>query len=152
MIARPEVSQPAAQLGLKLATRLPERREALGLAARHQNGIYPDDREFWTQRLGIVTPHRAQMSNVRNLLVETAEMPPDLPPFVDTVHRFQGQERDLMIASYTVADRDFVRAEETFISAPASYWRASCPTSSHGRGRWWRPRCLRPTARNAGLP
>jgi superfamily I DNA and/or RNA helicase len=42
-------------------------------------------------------------------------MPPDAPVFVDTVDRFQGQERDVIIASYAVADRDFVASEEEFI-------------------------------------
>ena len=74
-----------------------------------------DMREFWKRKIGIVTPHRAQMANIRNLLVEGAGMPPDAPVFVDTVDRFQGQERDIIIASYTVADRDFVASEEAFI-------------------------------------
>ncbi len=81
----------------------------------------PDDKEFWKQCLGIVTPHRAQMSNIRNRLVEAAGMPMNPPPFVDTVDRFQGLERDLMIASYTVADRDFVRSEEEFILNPRRF-------------------------------
>ena len=45
----------------------------------------------------------------------------DPPPFVDTVDRFQGQERDLMIASYVVADRDFAAAEEAFILNPRRF-------------------------------
>jgi hypothetical protein len=84
-------------------------------------GDGPDDQEFWSERLGIVTPHRAQMSTIRNLLVDAAGMPMDPPPFVDTVDRFQGQERDLMIASYVVADRDFVAAEEAFILNPRRF-------------------------------
>jgi hypothetical protein len=79
------------------------------------------DKEFWSEYLGIVTPHRAQMSTIRNLLVDAAGMPMDPPPFVDTVDRFQGQERDLMIASYVVADRDFVAAEEAFILNPRRF-------------------------------
>ena len=73
------------------------------------------EEEFWGERLGIVTPHRAQMSRVRNLLENAARMQPASLPFVDTVDRFQGQERDLIIASYTVADRDFVASEAEFI-------------------------------------
>jgi AAA domain len=73
------------------------------------------------ERLSIVTPHRAQMATIRNLLVDAARMPVDPPPFVDTVDRVQGQERDLIIASYAVADRDFVRAEEEFILDPRRF-------------------------------
>jgi hypothetical protein len=79
------------------------------------NGKNPSDKKFWKKMLGIVTPHRAQMSSIKNLLVSSAGMPLDPPPFVDTVDRFQGQERELMIASYAVADRDFVTNEEEFI-------------------------------------
>jgi len=60
-------------------------------------------------------------ATIRNLLVEAAGMPMDPPPFVDTVDRFQGQERDLMIASYVVADRDFVASEEAFILNPRRF-------------------------------
>jgi DNA replication ATP-dependent helicase Dna2 len=87
----------------------------------HRDGHGPDDRVFWADALGIVTPHRAQMATIRNLLVEVAGMPMDPPPFVDTVDRFQGQERDLMIASYVVADRDFVASEEAFILNPRRF-------------------------------
>lgn len=80
-----------------------------------------EDDEFWGERLGIVTPHRAQMSNVRNLLEDAADMSLSALPFVDTVDRFQGQERDLIIASYTVADRDFVASEEQFILDPRRF-------------------------------
>lgn len=86
-----------------------------------ENGSYRSDADFWTERLSIVTPHRAQMATIRNLLVEAAGMPVDPPPFVDTVDRVQGQERDLIIASYAVADRDFVRAEEQFILDPRRF-------------------------------
>jgi hypothetical protein len=87
----------------------------------HREGQGSDDRAFWANALGIVTPHRAQMATIRNLLVEAAGMPMDPPPFVDTVDRFQGQERDLMIASYVVADRDFVASEEAFILNPRRF-------------------------------
>jgi len=86
-----------------------------------EQGVKPSDKQFWQQHLGIVTPHRAQMSSIRNKLVETTGMSVNPPPFVDTVDRFQGLERDLMIASYTVADRDFVRAEEEFILNPRRF-------------------------------
>ncbi len=77
--------------------------------------------EFWTQKIGVVTPHRAQMASIRNLLVEAAGMTMDPPPFVDTVDRFQGQERDLILSSYVVADRDFVASEDAFILSPRRF-------------------------------
>ncbi len=90
-----------------------------------ENGFYIGDddswTDFWTERLSIVTPHRAQMATIRNLLIEAAGMPVDPPPFVDTVDRVQGQERDLIIASYAVSDRDFVRSEEAFILDPRRF-------------------------------
>jgi superfamily I DNA and/or RNA helicase len=86
-----------------------------------ENGGYQGDVDFWIERLSIVTPHRAQIATIRNLLVDAAGMPVDPPPFVDTVNRVQSQERDLIIASYTVADRDFVRTEEEFILDPRRF-------------------------------
>ncbi len=77
--------------------------------------------EFWTQKIGIVTPHRAQMASIRNLLVDAAGMTMDPPPFVDTVDRFQGQERDLILSSYVVTDRDFVASEDAFILSPRRF-------------------------------
>ncbi len=79
------------------------------------------DPTFWEQRLGIVTPHRAQRANIRNLWLSIPNTPLAPPPFVDTVDRFQGQERDVMIASYGVADKDFVHLEEAFILDPRRF-------------------------------
>ena len=78
-------------------------------------------REFWTKKIGIVTPHRAQMAFIRNLLTDAARIAMDPSPFVDTVDRFQGQERDLILSSYVVADGDFVSAEEEFILNPRRF-------------------------------
>jgi hypothetical protein len=72
-------------------------------------GLHKSDEDFWTDRLSIVTPHRAWMVTIRNLRVDAAGIPVDSPPFLDPVDRVQGQERDLIIASYAVSARDFVR-------------------------------------------
>lgn len=80
-----------------------------------------DDTFFWEQRLGIVTPHRAQIASIRNKLVEASDVFTAPRPIVDTVDRFQGLERDLIIASYTVADPDFVRSEDEFILSPRRF-------------------------------
>lgn len=74
-----------------------------------------NEKEFFEKRLGIVTPHRAQKSNIQNQLISYAGFSEDVKNVVDTVDRFQGQERDLIIASYVVSDRDFVSSEEDFI-------------------------------------
>jgi hypothetical protein len=89
------------------------------LVDAQQSGV--SAQEFWTQKIGIVTPHRAQMASIRNLLVDAAGMTMDQPPFVDTVDRFQGQERDLILSSYVVADRDFVASEDAFILSPRRF-------------------------------
>lgn len=76
---------------------------------------------FWADKAGLVTPHRAQIATIRNLL--GADMMPTVTgmSFVDTVDRFQGQERDLIVASYTVSDPDFIAGEEAFILDPRRF-------------------------------
>lgn len=76
---------------------------------------------FWAEKAGLVTPHRAQIATIRNLL--GAELMPAVSgmSFVDTVDRFQGQERDLIVASYTVSDPDFISSEEAFILDPRRF-------------------------------
>ncbi len=87
------------------------------------NAIDPEltTETFWADKAGLVTPHRAQIAAIRNLL--GADMMPTVTgmSFVDTVDRFQGQERDLVIASYTVSDPDFIAGEEAFILDPRRF-------------------------------
>jgi hypothetical protein len=83
-----------------------------------QNDGEFDEKEFWNERLGIITPHRAQMSLIRNKLLEIGFTNAAI---VDTVDRFQGLERDFIIASYAVADADFIRSEESFILNPRRF-------------------------------
>ncbi len=75
---------------------------------------------FWTERVGIVTPHRAQRAVVVDMLTRAlAGYAPLEAPFidgaVDTVERFQGGERDLILISFGVGDPDIVRQEEVFL-------------------------------------
>ena len=79
------------------------------------------DSQFYETKLGIVTPHRAQRSNIQNLLMKYSGINANSSIVVDTVDRFQGQERDLIMASYTVADKDFVASEESFILDPRRF-------------------------------
>ena len=83
--------------------------------ALQESGRFVSDDHLWQEQVGIVTPHRAQMALIRNLLMGTMQTVGGIPPAVDTVDRFQGRERDLIIASYTVADKDFIRQEEAFL-------------------------------------
>ncbi len=61
--------------------------------------------------LGVVVPHRAQKALLRARL-------PQLAHSIDTVERFQGGERELIIVSATVSDREFARAESGFLLEP----------------------------------
>lgn len=79
------------------------------------------DQRFYEEHMGIVTPHRAQRSNIQNLLTKYSGINANSSIVVDTVDRFQGQERDLIISSYTVADKDFVNSEEAFILDPRRF-------------------------------
>jgi len=64
--------------------------------------------------LGIVVPHRAQ----KYLLHERL---PDYAASIDTVERFQGGERDLIIVSATVSDREYAAAESDFLLEPRRF-------------------------------
>ena len=72
---------------------------------------------FFGDHLGIVTPHRAQMSRIKALLQSVFPgVPPDLiDSAVDTVERYQGQERTVILASMAVGDPDAIAMEEEFL-------------------------------------
>ena len=76
-----------------------------------------DDDTFWTRGLGIVTPHKAQRAQVLQTLARTfPDSPPDLlEGAVDTVERFQGDERHTIIIAFGVGDPDVIRGEERFL-------------------------------------
>jgi superfamily I DNA and/or RNA helicase len=64
--------------------------------------------------IGVVVPHRAQ----KYLLHERL---PDYASAIDTVERFQGGERDLIIVSATVSDREYAAAESDFLLEPRRF-------------------------------
>lgn len=74
---------------------------------------------FWSQGVGIVTPHRAQQGRIVDALqaafTGTGGDPKRIRDAVDTVERFQGQQRDLIIASFALGDPDAIRDEEEFL-------------------------------------
>ena len=75
--------------------------------------------EFWQKALGVVTPHRAQqaaiVSRLHQVFGATGAMADLIRDAVDTVERFQGQQRDIMIASYTLGDPDQIADEDEFL-------------------------------------
>ena len=80
-------------------------------------GIPLADKELFSSGLGVVTPHRAQQAAVLDRLrpLIGKEAVRAMQSSVDTVERFQGQERTAMLASLGVGDRDQVAAEEEFL-------------------------------------
>ncbi|HWP44608.1 MAG TPA: DEAD/DEAH box helicase, partial [Blastocatellia bacterium] len=79
--------------------------EQMVRAARGQPELAGED------GIGIVVPHRAQRALLRARLPEIADS-------IDTVERFQGGERELVIVSATVSDREFARTESDFLLEP----------------------------------
>jgi hypothetical protein len=74
---------------------------------------------FWERGLGIVTPHRAQQGLVVGRLGEvfagTGVAPASIRGAVDTVERFQGQQRDVILASFALGDPDTIFDEDAFL-------------------------------------
>lgn len=60
--------------------------------------------------IGVVVPHRTQKALLRKEFPELADA-----NSIDTVERFQGDERDLIIVSATASDPDYVRGEADFL-------------------------------------
>lgn len=77
------------------------------------------DSDFWDRGIGIVTPHRAQqgliVSRLQRIFEDTGINPTKIRDAVDTVERFQGQERDIIIASFAMGDPDAIRDEDEFL-------------------------------------
>jgi len=82
------------------------------------NATRYDPTDFFRKGIGIVTPHRAQQAAVfERLSVALADRVDANEIFaaVDTVERFQGQEKAVMIASFGLGDKDQIAAEEVFL-------------------------------------
>lgn len=75
--------------------------------------------EFWQKALGVVTPHRAQqaaiVSRLHQVFGASGAVADAIRDAVDTVERFQGQQRDVIIASYTLGDPDQIADEDKFL-------------------------------------
>lgn len=70
--------------------------------------------------IGVVTPFRAQAGRIRSLLrmKRFATFPEIHEITVDTVERFQGQEREVMIVSFVVSDVEFMDRLANFLTQP----------------------------------
>jgi DNA replication ATP-dependent helicase Dna2 len=70
--------------------------------------------------IGVVVPFRAQAARVRKLLrFERFERWPEMADLtIDTVERFQGQEREVMIVSFAVSDEAFMDRIGRFLTYP----------------------------------
>jgi len=77
--------------------------------------VYSPER-FASKGFAILSPHRAQNSTIRQILSNqgfgTAHRP---MPMVNTVDKLQGQERDVVVVSYGVADIEYAEAEAEFL-------------------------------------
>jgi hypothetical protein len=67
--------------------------------------------------LAILSPHRAQNAAILAELL-AAGWPPAALPTVDTVERMQGNEREVILVSYGVADAEYAEAEAEFLLDP----------------------------------
>jgi hypothetical protein len=71
---------------------------------------------------GVVVPHRAQRSSLKEVLDELARLYPNSPvtriAAVDTVERFQGDERAIIIVSATESDREYLLTAGEFLLDP----------------------------------
>ena len=78
-----------------------------------EGGLLPSE-------IGVVVPFRAQAARVRKLLrfERFAKWPEIAKITVDTVERFQGQEREAMIVSFVVSDADFMDRLTSFLTYP----------------------------------
>jgi DNA replication ATP-dependent helicase Dna2 len=88
----------------------------MDLAANNLTPFTPQ--EFFRRGLGIVTPHIAQQAAVYDRLaaIMSADIDRnDIFASIDTVERFQGQEKTVMIASFGLGDADQIAAEEQFL-------------------------------------
>jgi DNA replication ATP-dependent helicase Dna2 len=75
--------------------------------------------EFWDKAVGVVTPHRAQqgliVSRLQQVFNAVGPLAESIRGAVDTVERFQGQQRDIIIASFALGDPDQIAEEEEFL-------------------------------------
>lgn len=81
-----------------------------------ETGQVYDDNGFAAEGIAVLSPHRAQNSTIRQALAALGFDGVQRPrPLVDTVDKLQGQERDVVLVSYGVADEEYAEAEADFL-------------------------------------
>jgi hypothetical protein len=79
------------------------------------NALFDAD-SFASRGIAALAPHRAQNSAIRQALRERGFGTDERPmPLVDTVDKLQGQERDVVLVSYGVADGEYAETEADFL-------------------------------------
>jgi hypothetical protein len=79
--------------------------------------LHPPE-SFWEKGVGIVTPHVAQRGLITTALQKAFRGTGEdrmIREAIDTVEKYQGGERQVMIASFSVGDPDVVAQEEEFL-------------------------------------
>jgi hypothetical protein len=103
----------------RVASRLRNENHPLTGAPLHPSTTPYAAMDFWREAVGVVTPHRAQQGLIVTRLLQvfnaTGQLADCIREAVDTVERFQGQQRDVIIASYTLGDPDQIAEEEEFL-------------------------------------
>lgn len=102
-----------------LADRLAgERHAGTGIPLAPGTAPYSTE-DFWRRAVGVVTPHRAQqgliVSRLQQVFGGTGATPDLIRDAVDTVERFQGQQRDVIVASFALGDVDVIGGEDEFL-------------------------------------
>ena len=87
--------------------------DLFGRFLRDAAGMPYGPARFWADGFALISPHRAQNAALRRRLGPSAA-----EPFVETVDRIQGRERDVVVATYAVSDPEFALAEADFIFSP----------------------------------
>ncbi len=120
-----------ADLVARIATRLAEIMVPPGYAPKDEGGRMKDDSSFSphpssfsphpfvyfaADGFAVLSPHRAQNAAIRAALAGYGFGAAGRPmPLVDTVDKLQGQERDVVVVSYGVADEEYAEAEAEFL-------------------------------------
>jgi hypothetical protein len=91
---------------------------ASGVTIPRSTSAYSEE-AFWRRAVGVVTPHKAQqgliISRLAGLFVPQGTAAADVRSAVDTVERFQGQQRDVILATFALGDPDAIREEQEFL-------------------------------------